>query len=455
MTHTPTRAERRNLSLQMQMLVGFLIGLVVGLIVNMTQTDAPWVDIVTRYVTGPIGEIFLRLLFMLVIPLLFAALVVGIAEMGDVRSLKRVGFKTLGLTVLLSAVAVVIALAVTNIFTPGAGVDPALAQRLLGESAERTGTLLETSATTPAGMDALLNIIPRNVIAAASANDILAVMFFALVFGIGLLLTNTPGAQRLQEMIEGLLAVTMKLIGYIIRLAPIAIACFMFNLAAVFGWELLVRLGAYVGVVLLALGLHMFVTYPIALKLIGGVSPVHFFRNIQEAMVMAFSTASSNATLPTAIRVAEDNLRLPRRVARFVLTIGATANQNGTAIFEGVTVLFLAQFFGVELTLWQQVTVLLMCILGGIGTAGVPAGSLPVVVIILAMVGVPAAGIGLVLGVDRFLDMCRTTLNVTGDLAAAAIVSRGEEHGEVVAAPAHVAPGPAAMQADMAEGHPS
>jgi DAACS family dicarboxylate/amino acid:cation (Na+ or H+) symporter len=151
-----------------------------------------------------------------------------------------------------------------------------------------------------------------------------------------------------------------------------------------------------------------------------------FFRQSQEAMVMAFSTASSNATLPTAMRVAEEKLGLPRRISRFVLTIGATANQNGTAILEGVTVLFLAQFFGVELSLGQQAVVLFICILGGIGTAGVPAGSLPVVALILGMIGVPPEGIGLVLGVDRFLDMCRTTLNVTGDLACATVVSRGE-----------------------------
>jgi len=207
----------------------------------------------------------------------------------------------------------------------------------------------------------------------------------------------------------------------------------MFNLASVFGWDLLVKLGAYVGVVLLALGLHMFVTYPLLLKFAGGVSPSWFFRQSQEAMVMAFSTASSNATLPTAMRVAEDKLGLPRRVARFVLTIGATANQNGTAIFEGVTVLFLAQFFGVELSLGQQTLVLFICILGGIGTAGVPAGSLPVVALILGLVGVPPEGIGLVLGVDRFLDMCRTTLNVTGDLTCAVVVSRGEKR-EVAAA---------------------
>jgi DAACS family dicarboxylate/amino acid:cation (Na+ or H+) symporter len=364
---------------------------------------------------------------MLVIPLLFSALVVGVAEMGDVRSLKQVGVRTLVLTLALSSVAVVIALVVTNVFQPGAGVDRSLAQRLLAQSAGGAGAILQRSSEAPPGVDTLLTIIPTNVISAAAENDILAVMFFALVFGIGLLLVNTPAANRLQEAIEGIFTVSMRLIGIIIRFAPIAIACFMFNLAAVFGWDLLIRLSAYVGVVLLALGLQMFVTYPIVLRLFGGISPIAFFRHIQEAMVVAFSTASSNATLPTSLRVAEGRLRLPPRVSRFVLTIGATANQNGTAMFEGVTVLFLAQFFGVELSLGQQVTVLLVCILGGIGTAGVPAGSLPVVALILGMVGVPPEGIGLVLGVDRLLDMCRTTLNVTGDLAIAVVVSRGAQ----------------------------
>ncbi len=419
--------QRRRPSLQLQMLIGFLVGLTLGLFVHLTQPDAPWVDAVTTYLTGPIGQIFLRLLFMLVIPLLFSALVMGIAEMGDVRALRRVGLKTLFFTIGISGIAVVIALAVTNIFRPGDGVDPALAQRLLADAREGAGAILASAEEKPAGVETFLNIIPNNVIKAAADNDILAVMFFALVFGIGLLLTDTRGARRLEGAIEGMFHVTMRLIGFVIRLAPIAIACFMFNLAAVFGWELLVRLGAYVGVVLLALSLHMFVVYPLALLLLGGMSPIRFFRSVQEALVVAFSTSSSNATLPTALRVADERLHLPGRVSRFVLTIGATANQNGTAIFEGVTVLFLAQFFGVELSLSQQVVVLLMCILGGIGTAGVPAGSLPVVALILGMVGVPPEGIGLVLGVDRFLDMCRTSINVAGDLTAAVVVSRGEE----------------------------
>ena len=415
--------------LQWQMLVGFVVGLVAGLIANMTSGgDAAWVKAVTTYVTGPIGQIFLRLLFMLVIPLLFSALVVGIAEMGDIRSLKRVGLKTLFFTVAVSGIAVVLALFFTNLIQPGAGVDQVLARELLANAREGAGAILSGQADKPQGVNAVLAIIPNNVIAAAADNDILAVMFFALIFGIGLLITDSKPANALQSAIEGIFHVAMTLIAIIIRFAPVAIACFMFNLAAVFGWDLLLRLGAYVAVVLLALGTHMFVIYPILLKLVGKVSPTWFFRQSQEAMVMAFSTASSNATLPTALRVAETKLNLPPRVARFVLTIGATANQNGTAIFEGVTVLFLAQFFGVELSLAQQAIVLLVCILGGIGTAGVPAGSLPVVALILGMIGVPPEGIGLVLGVDRFLDMCRTTLNVTGDLTLATIVSRGEPH---------------------------
>jgi DAACS family dicarboxylate/amino acid:cation (Na+ or H+) symporter len=166
--------------------------------------------------------------------------------------------------------------------------------------------------------------------------------------------------------------------------------------------------------------------YGLLVRLLGGMSPGAFFRGIEEAMLTAFSTASSNATLPTALRVAEERLKLPPHVSRFVLTIGSTANQNGTALFEGVTVLFLAQFYGVDLSVVDQLTVVGVCILGGIGTAGVPAGSLPVIAVILGLVGVPPEGIGMILGVDRFLDMCRTTLNVSGDLAAAVVISRQE-----------------------------
>jgi len=409
--------------LQWRILVGFVAGLIAGLLAYTFARDAAWVESIVTYVTNPIGQIFLRLLFMLVIPLLFSALVVGIAEMGEVRSLGRVGLRTLLYTVVVSSIAVAISLALVNLIKPGEGIDPAAAAELLAEGAEGASSIVRASAESQAGVNQVIAIVPSNVVAAMSSNDILAVMFFALFFGIGLLLVQTRRTETLKDAIEGVFEVAMKLIGFVIQLAPIAIFCFMFNLTAQFGWDLLFKLAAFVGVVLLALGIQMFGVFPAILKFVARKSPIAFFRETREASVMAFSTASSNATLPTALRVADAELGLPRRIARFVLTIGATANQNGTAMFEGVTVLFLAQFFGVELSLMDQAFVMLICILAGIGTAGVPGGSLPVIALILAGVGVDPAGIGLILGVDRFLDMCRTTLNVVGDLVAAQTIS--------------------------------
>lgn len=424
-----TDTQPTRFPLHLQMLVGFAVGLIGGLVVNLTADDAAWVETVTTYVTGPIGQVFLRLLFMLVIPLLFAALVTGVAEMGDIAALRRVGVRTLIFTLILSSLSVAIGLALVNLIRPGDGVDPAMARELLAQAGAGAESIVQKSREAPGALDSVLGIIPANVIRAAAYDDILAVMFFALAFGIGLVLAQTEKTAALQNAIEGLLEVTMTLIGYVIRLAPLAVACFMFNLAALFGTDILLRLGAYMATVLGALLIQLLIVYPAGVWLAGGMGPVAFFRGSQEAMVMAFSTASSNATLPTSLRVAESALKLPRKVARFVLTIGATANQNGTAIFEGVTVIFLAQFFGVDLSVTQQLTVMLVCILGGVGTAGVPAGSLPVVAIILGMVGVPPTAIGLVLGVDRLLDMCRTALNVTGDLAIATMVAGKERAG--------------------------
>ncbi len=421
-------SPRTGMPLHTQMAIGFLTGLVVGLAVHLgAGGDAEWVKWLTQWITQPVGQVFLRLLFMLVIPLLFSALVVGVAEMGDVRSLGRVGWKTIAYTVVVSSIAVAIGIVLVNLFRPGDGVDPALAEALLADAGSRAQAIVASSSTQASGMNLLLNIVPTNVIRAAADNDILAVMFFALMFGIGIVLTKSPLAMRTKEVVEGVFEISMTLIHLVIRLAPFAVACLVFNLAALFGWDLLFKLAGYVGVALLAMAIHFFVVYSLSVRLLGGMSPLAFFRGSQEAIVMAFSTASSNATLPTALKVAETDLKLPRKVSRFVLTVGATANQNGTALFEGVTVLFLAQFFNVELSLAQQLVVMLVCILGGIGTAGVPAGSLPVIALICGMVGVPPEGIGLILGVDRFLDMCRTTLNVTGDLAAAVVVSNGVE----------------------------
>ncbi len=426
--HPRRPGDSAPVKLHTRMLLGVLAGIVAGIAAHSLwggTPASPLDDILP--VTRAIGQVYLRLLLMLVVPLIFSALVLGVAGLGDLKSLGRVGLKTLLYTVVVSSIAVLIGVGLVNLLQPGGGMSEEVRARMLAGAGTRASAV-SGGVAPKTGIELLVNIVPRNPLDAAASGDMLGFMFFSLLFGIGLRLTRTEAARRFEEMTQGLYDVTMNLIGLVIRIAPWGVAALLFTLTAELGVEILVQLGRYVGVVVLALALHQFVVFSLAVKYVGGMSPVFFFRGISEAMITAFSTASSNATLPTAIRVAEEKLRLPPQISRFVLTIGSTANQNGTALFEGVTVLFLAQFYGVHLEFGQQVLVCLVCILGGIGTAGVPAGSIPVIAMILGMVNVPTEGIGLILGVDRFLDMCRTTLNVSGDLAAAVVVSRGEPH---------------------------
>jgi DAACS family dicarboxylate/amino acid:cation (Na+ or H+) symporter len=408
------------------MLIGLATGVVLGVIANLALGDSPALAWVIRHVTEPAGKIFLRLLFMLVIPLILSALALGVSGLGDVRRLGRIGLKTLAYTVVVSTIAVLLGVGMVNLFQPGSGLSPELRQRLSAQASAAPAPAAPAAAGST-GVDFLVGLVPNNIVKAMGDGDMLAVMVFALFLGVGLALTRTEHARRLEEALQGLYDVVMRLLGMVIQVAPIGVACLLFTLTARLGFDVLRQLGAYVLVVVGALAIHQFVVYSISVAWLGRMSPLFFFRSIRDAMVTAFSTASSNATLPTSLLVAEQNLKLPPHVSRFVLTIGSTANQNGTALFEGVTVLFLAQFFGIHLSIAQQISVCFVCVLGGIGTAGVPAGSIPVVMMILGMVGVPPEGIGMILGVDRFLDMCRTTLNVTGDLAAAVVVSRGEE----------------------------
>ncbi len=378
-----------------------------------------------HYVARPVGQIFLRMLFMMVAPLLFVALALGVAGLGDLRSLGRMGLRTLLYTVALSSIAVLLGIGLVNLFQPGAAVSEQDRASLIAEAGARESGIAPSGAA-KTGIDLFVQIVPDNPIKAAANGDYLALMFFALLFGIGLVIAKGPKVERLKETLEGIYEVMTALIGLVILVAPIGVAALLFTLTAELGYKVLEILARYVGVVLLGLALHMFVVYSLSVRFLGGMRPLAFFRAIRAAILTAFSTSSSNATLPTALRVADQELHLPQDVSRFVLTIGSTANQNGTALFEGVTVLFLAQVYGIELSFAQQIIVVAIAVLGGIGTAGVPSGSIPVVAMILGLVGIPAEGIGLILGVDRLLDMCRTTLNVTGDLAAAVVVARQE-----------------------------
>jgi DAACS family dicarboxylate/amino acid:cation (Na+ or H+) symporter len=407
--------------LPLQMIGGLLVGLGLGVAAHLLLGDSIFLERLVHYVVEPIGQIFLRLLFMLVIPLVVSALALSVAELGDLRQLGRIGAKTLLYTVVVSSIAVGIGVALVNLIEPGKGLPPEVVARLHAGAPPPA-----SSAVGKTGVDFLVGLVPSNVVRAMSEGDMLALMVFAVIFGVGLALTPGEPARRLEEALRGLFEVTMRLLAMVIRVAPIGVACLVFVLATRLGLEVFRQLAVYVAVVLAGLAVQQFGVYSASVAWLGGMRPREFFRGAWPATLTAFSTASSSATLPTALWVAENELRLPARVSRFVLTIGSTANQNGTALFEGVTVLFLAQVFGIDLTLGQQITVAFICVLGGIGTAGVPAGSIPVVAMILGIVGVPPESIAIVLGVDRLLDMCRTAVNVTGDLAAAVVVSRGE-----------------------------
>ncbi|UJR84640.1 Hypothetical protein I5071_67190 [Sandaracinus amylolyticus] len=400
------------------MLVGLVVGAGLGVVAHAWLGGHPWLDAFVHYVTEPLGDVFLRLLFMLVVPVVMSSLAIGIAGLRDLRALGRIGLRTLAFTVVVSAIAVLLGIVMVNTIRPGEG----LAIDLAGATAiPPVAAPAERSA-----IELFVELVPSNVFAAMAAGDMLPLIVFAALLGVGLVLTRTPDARRFEEVLRGLNDVLLRLLQLVIRVAPLGVACLLFTKTAQLGWSLLGQLASYVGVVLGALAIQQLVVYPLVLRGIGGMSPLRFFRGARDAMLTAFATASSSATLPTSLLVAERELALPPHVSRFVLTVGATANQNGTALFEGITVLFLAQLYDVELSLGQQVIVVLVCILGGIGTAGVPAGSLPVIVMLAGMIGVPAEGVGIVLGVDRLLDMCRTTLNVTGDLVAAVVVARGE-----------------------------
>jgi DAACS family dicarboxylate/amino acid:cation (Na+ or H+) symporter len=354
---------------------------------------------------------------------------------GDIRKLGRLGLKSLLYTLVISGISVVIGLTLTNTIQPGKRIDPATATMLEERYGSDASSQVESAIESSAGADSPLTqvvktLVPANPMASMSTEtpNMLHLMMFALLIGIAVTLIPERTAAPFVDMMASLFEIVSKIIDLVMRLAPYAVACLLFTNIAQFGFELLAALSWFVLTVMLGLGIHMFAVYSISVYFLSRISPLEFFRRIKTVMLTAFSTSSSNATLPTSLRVTEENLGVPSEINSFVLTIGASANQNGTALYEGITVLFLAQLAGVDLSFGQQLSVLYLAILGGVGTAGVPSGSIPFIVGVLATINVNPMLIGIILGVDRLLDMCRTTLNVVGDITAATYVARSEGH---------------------------
>ena len=384
--HAPA-PEPRPASGHLRILIGLATGILLGLVVHAFKGPPGQETSLFQFTTAlaePIGRLFLRLMQMVVLPLVVSALYLAVVDVGDLRRLGRIGLTTLFFTAILSTSAVLIGVGLVNVVQPGQSLSAETRDRLTKAYADKAEESEKKAAAAKSFGRIIVDLLPENPIQEMT----------------GALDGSSPG--------NGMLAViTFPL---------------LFGVAAQMGFEILQALAVFVLVVIAGLLIQLLLVYSAVLRLFGGLNPLRFFRLIQEAMIVAFSTSSSSATLSTSMKVAQDKLRLAPETANFVLTVGATGNQNGTALFEGVVVLFLAQVFNVDLSFAQQFIVVLMAVLAGVGTAGVPGGSIPLIIVVLKTVNVPAEGIAIVLGVDRILDMSRTLVNVVGDLVVAQCV---------------------------------
>jgi DAACS family dicarboxylate/amino acid:cation (Na+ or H+) symporter len=426
----------RKVQLHVQILAGMIIGIVAGIIVRYSGFSDDQLAGISYYVK-PIGDIFLRLIFMTVIPLVLAALAIGVADLGKTHKLGRIGLKIFLFSLIVSSIAVVMGVGLTNLIKPGNSLTEKERTELKERFHTETAELQKTVQTAPRKdwVQTVVSIFPKNPIEDMSrafdnsytGGGLLAVMVFALIMGGAMAVSDQEKIKTFRLFLEGMYEVVMKIIGFAMRFAPLGIMALLFVLTVNMGWSILSVLLKYVLLVLGALAFHQFVTYSIILRYFAGRNPLQFFASIKDVMITAFSTSSSNATLPTAIKASIEKLGISKDVTNFTLTIGSTGNQHGTALYEGITILFIAQCFGVELSLAKQFAVVGISIVAGMGTAGVPGGSMAVMMVILESLGIKGENIALIYGVDRILDMSRTVLNVTGDLTAAAYIQYSED----------------------------
>ena len=407
------------MSLTKKILMGMGLGLALGVLLQVT--DLANNALVSSYVlNGAIdagGKIFVTLLKMMVVPLVFVSLVCGARSLGATGSVGRLGGKTIGLYLFTTALAVSFALMLALIVDPG-----------LSASDEQNAALTYDAyqaKEAPSVKDTLINIFPANPIQAMAEGKMLQVIVFALLLGLALSRAGEAGA-RIAEFFADLNQVMMKLITMVIQLTPYGVFCLMVKLGASVGWVEIGKVLAYFMTVASALVLHGLVVYPTLLKTLTGLNPLMFLRKMREPMLVAFSTSSSGATLPVTLRTVEHRIGVNNNVAAFAVPLGATINMDGTAIMQGVATVFIAQFFGYQLGIDAYLMVILTATLASIGTAAVPGVGLITLTLVLDQVGLPVEGIGLIIGVDRLLDMLRTVVNVTGDGTVATIVAKSE-----------------------------
>ncbi len=421
----------------MKIMIALAAGAAAGIIANLTVAGndgaKEYLNLLIDTVAHPVGQIFLRMLFIVVVPLVFASLASGVAGLGDLSKLGRLGGRTLLMFLITSAFSATVGITLLEVVRPGDGFDPAAREVLMQSYATQTKEIeSRTGSVVAPGALGVVNqlldmFFPRNITKAIVNMDMIPLIVFSLLLGAAL----TKIAERKRDaMIQWLDAWTetmITIVGFAMKLAPYAVFCLIFSVTARFGLDLLQKLGLYVLLILLGYAIVLFVFYPILLKILTKRNPIEFLRDASPIMITAFSLSSSNGTLPTTIRVSETALGIRPKIASFVLPLGATMNMNGTALFEGAVVLFIAQVFGIDLSVGQQILVVALCVISAVGVAGVPGASLPLLMIVMAQVGVPPDGLAIILGVDRILDMGRTVINVMGDVVCAAYINEVEE----------------------------
>ncbi len=402
------------MKLHYQIGIGFLVGLIIGYILNVAHA----VGSVPYQICDTVGEFFLRLIRMVVVPLIFASVVYSVAGLGDLRRLSRIGGRTFAYYLCTTGISVVIGMIIVTIVQPGVGAELGLTA-----DAERVARITEEGPPTVA--DLLLRIVPTNPIDALVRADVLQIIFFGMIFGASLGALGSR-AERVTKVVEGIYNAMLIIVHWVLKIIPFGVCALMARAVARVGLEVLAPLAKYMASVIVGLGVHGLIVLPLIVWLIGRIRPWKFYSGISEAAMTAFSTASSSATLPITMDNVSTELGVSRRISNFVLPLGATINMDGTALYEAVAAMFIAQAYGVDLTMTQQLLVFLTATMAAIGAAGIPEAGLFTMVIVLNAVGLPTEGIGLILAVDRILDMCRTTVNVTGDAVGAVVVGRLE-----------------------------
>jgi Na+/H+-dicarboxylate symporter len=408
---TADNFDHQKLSNRILMAMG--LGLVFGLLLNWTVADQDWAQaFLINGVLAVVGEIFVRFLSMLVVPLVFVSLIAGVSALSDPRKLGRLGGKAIGLYMLTTGIAISLALIAAVLVEPGVGASPA-------EMVERE------IAAQPSFAQVLIDMVPRNPVAAMASGDMLPIIVFAILIGLSIALAGEAG-ERVGGFFRDFNVVVMRLVGFVMLLAPYGVFALIAVLGATTGWETFIGVLKYVLLVLFMLILHAGMTYSIILKMMTGLSPLVFFSKMRGVLAFAFSTASSGATIPVTLKTVEQRMGADNKVASFTVPLGATINMDGTAIMQGIAAGFIAQYFGVDLSLTQYLMIVLMVIMASVGAAGVPGVGLILLAGVLASVGLPAEGIALILGVDRLLDMTRTAVNVTGDAMVTVVVADSE-----------------------------